>query len=247
MRRGTALAALLPILLVTPSVALGYGDSFVRLVDLQTAHTLPRAAYALNVRVGPGGSLTTGMVIGVTPYINVGASYGAGNVIGSGEAEWDNEIEFELKLRLAEEFDVMPGLAVGYDSRGYGRQVADGQYAKASQGIYIAAVKTAPFSDYWQFHGGVSRTLELEKAKPDLFLGLTARFSQEFSLAVEYSLGEERDADGSSGKAGFLNAGLRWVFAEQLEISLFFRNLVGPSGSPEPSSRALAFAFYDSF
>jgi hypothetical protein len=247
MRRRTAVAVLLSIVMLAPSMAAGYGESFTRLVDLQTAHTLPRAGYALNARVGPGGSLTTGVVVGITSYINVGMSYGAGNVIGSGEAKWDDEMEFEVKLRLSEEFDIMPGLAVGYDSRGYGAQVGEGGYAKASEGIYVAAVKTAPFSEYWQIHGGVSRTLELERAEPDLFLGLTARFSQEFSVAVEYSLGEERNRDGSSDKTGFLNAGLRWVFAEQLELDLLFRNLFGSSGSPEPASRALALAFYDSF
>ena len=247
MRQLTALAALLSVLVLAPPAAEAYGESFTRLVDLQTAHALPRAAYALGVRVGPGGSLITGMAVGITPYINVGVSYGAGNVIGSGNAEWDDEIEFEIKLRLAEEFDIMPGLAVGYDSRGYGSQVDEGGYEKASQGIYIAAVKTAPFSEYWQFHAGVSRTLELEKAKPDFFLGLTARFSQEFSLVAEYSLAVERDEEGDGDKTGFLNVGLRWVFSEQLELALHFRNLVGRSGSPEPSSRALAIAFYDSF
>jgi hypothetical protein len=247
MRQLTALAALLLVLLLTPSVACGYGDSFTRLVDLQTANTLPRAAYALNVRVGPGGSMVTGMTLGVTSYVNVGVSYGAANVIGSGNADWDDEIEFEVKLRLAEEFDIMPGLSVGYDSRGYGSQVDEGGYAKASQGVYIAAVKTAPFSEYWRFHGGVSRTLELEKAEPDFFLGLTARFSEEFSVVAEYSLAEERKEDGETDKSGFLSAGLRWVFAGQLELDLLFRNLLGSSGSPEPSSRALALAFYDSF
>ncbi|MBN2566227.1 MAG: hypothetical protein JXB46_11005 [Candidatus Eisenbacteria bacterium] len=247
MCRGAVLAALLSVLLLTPCVAAGYGESFTRLVDLQTAHTLPRAAYALGVRVGPDGSLTTVMAVGVASYLNVGVSYGAGNAIGSGEVDWDNEVEFEFKLRLAEEFDVVPGLAVGYDSRGYGTQIGDGGYAKASEGIYVAAVKTSPFSDYWQFHGGVSRTLELERAEPDFFLGVTGRFSQEFSLVVEYSLGEERDTEGGSDKTGFLNAGLRWVFSEQLELALLLRNIVGPSGSTERHSRALTLAYYDSF
>jgi hypothetical protein len=247
MRRTKALAALLSALLLTPSLASAYGETFTRLVDLQTAHTLPRAAYAINMRVGPGGGLTTGMVVGLASFANVGVSYGAGNVIGSGDAIWDDEVEFELKLRLAEEYGVMPGLAIGYDSRGYGKEVGDGDYAKASEGIYVAAVKTAPFSEFWQFHGGVYRTLELERAEPGFFLGVTARFSQEFSVVTEYALGIERTADGSSDRTGFLNAGLRWVFEEQLELSLLFRNLGGASGSPERSSRALALAFYNSF
>jgi len=258
MRRGAAVAGIpvglslgvilgVAAVLLASSDAGAYGDRFTRLIDLQTAHTLPKAAYSGGVRVGPGGGLQTSFAVGVTPYVTLGVSYGAANVIASGEPEWDDEIEFEVKLRLAEEYDVVPGLAVGYDSRGYGAHTDDGGYEKASQGIYLVAVKTAPFSEFWQFHGGISRTLEVEKTSPDYFVGLSARFSQEFSVLLEYQLGVERLDDGSDDKTGYLNAGLRWVFAEQLEIDFYFRNLVGPSGSPELSSRALAFVFYDSF
>jgi hypothetical protein len=247
MRQLGALAALLLLVLLVPSAAAGYGDTFTNLVDVQTAHTLPRASYALGVRVVPGGGVQTGFTIAAMDGILAGVSYGAANVIGSGEADWDNEIEFELKIRLAEEHDVIPGLAIGYDSRGHGLQLPDGGYEKASQGIYIVAAKTAPFSEFWQFHGGVSRTLEVEKANLDFFLGASGRLSQEFSIVVEYQVGATRDEEGSNDKMGFLNAGLRWVFAEQVEVDLYFRNLAGPSGSPELSSRALAFVFYDSF
>ncbi len=247
MRQIGALAALSLLLILVPSVAAGYGDSFTRLVDVQTAHTLPRAAYSLRVSVVPDGGVRIGFAVGATPYVSAGVSYGAGNVIGSGEPDWDDEIEFELKIRLAEEYDIMPGLAIGYDSRGHGAQMPDGGHEKASQGLYVAAVKTAPFSEFWQFHGGISRTLEIEKVRPDYFVGVSARFSQEFSVLVEYQLGTTRCDDGSNDKTGYLNAGLRWIFAGQIEIDLYFRNLVGPSGSPERSSRALAFVFYDSF
>ena len=247
MRHIGALAALSLLLLLTRVPATGYCDSFTRLVDVQTAHTLPRAGYSLGVRVVPGGGVQTGFAVGVTPYVLAGVSYGAANVIGSGEPDWDNEIEFELKIRLAEEQDIVPGLAIGYDSRGHGLQTPDGGYEKASQGLYVVAAKTAPFSEFWQFHGGISRTLEMEKADPDLFLGISGRLSQEFSIVAEYQLGATTKEDGSSDKTGYLNAGLRWVFAEQLEIDLYFRNLVGPSGSPELSSRALSFIYYDSF
>ncbi|MCK4680813.1 hypothetical protein KAT82_06780 [bacterium] len=248
MRQIGALAVLSSLLILVPSVAAGYnGNSSTRLVDVQTAYTLPRAGYSLRVRVVPEGGVWTGFAIGVSPYVSAGVSYGAGNVIGSGEPDWDNEIEFELKIRLAEEYDIMPGLAMGYDSRGHGAQMPDGGYEKASQGIYVVAVKTAPFSEFWQFHGGISRTLEIEKVRPDYFVGVSARFSQEFSVLTEYQFATTRYDDGSDDKTGYLNVGLRWIFADQLEIDFYFRNLVGPSDSPERSSRALSFVFYDSF
>ena len=57
----------------------------------------------------------------------------------------------------------------------------------------------------------------------------------------------DRTGDPSTEKMGFLNFGLRWIFSERLELDLYFRNLTGPGGSPELSSRSIAFVFYDSF
>jgi hypothetical protein len=247
MRQLGALAALLLFLVALPSPATAYGDQFTRLVDLQSAHTLPRAEYSLGVRATPSGGLRTSFALGAWDYVLVGVSYGALNVIGTGEPDWDDEVEFELKVRLAEEFDIMPAIAIGYDSRGYGSQLPDGGYEKASQGLYVAAAKTAPFSEFWQFHGGLSRTLEVEKVDLDFFLGATGRFSREFSVVAEYQLGATRKEDGSDEKNGYLNLGFRWVFAEQLEIAFYFRNLIGPGDSPDVQSRALSFAYYDSF
>jgi len=247
MARDQAFKALLLAVLLIPTGALAAGEQFIDLVDVPSAHTLPRGAYTLGLRIVPDGGVLAGLRVGVTPYLQVGVSYGAGNVVGSGEPDWNDRVEFDIKLRLAEEQQVIPALAAGYDSRGYGGQLEDGGYDKASVGFYLAATKTLPFSEYWQLHVGLSRTMEEEKVKPDLFVGATARFSQEFSVVTEYQLGVDRDGSSSGAKNGYLNAGLRWVFAGQLELSLHFRNLAGRSGSPELGSRSISFAFYDSF
>lgn len=247
MLRRSALVALLATALLTPVGARAAGEQFLELVDVPTAHTLPRGAYTLGLRMLPEGGVLAGLRIGVTPYLQVGVSYGAANIVGTGEPDWNDRVEFEAKLRLAEEQRVIPGLAAGYDSRGYGRQDEDAGYEKASVGFYLSASKTLPFSEYWQIHVGVSRTLEVHKVRPDLFIGLSARLSEEFSVAAEYQLGVDKEDGSPSAKNGYLDAGLRWVFAGQLELSFHFRNLVGPSGSPELGARSVAFAFYDSF
>jgi hypothetical protein len=225
----------------------GPADEIVQLVDVQSAHTLPRGTYSLGLRAVPAGGILAGLRVAVTDYVLVGLSYGAANFVGSGEPAWDKRAEFEVKLRLAEEDGVIPALAVGYDSRGYGLELERGGYEKASQGFYVAATKTLPFSEYWQLHGGVSRTMEEERTGPDFFVGATARFSQEFSVIAEFQTAVERKDREDDSRTGYLNAGLRWIFMGELELDLYFRNLVGPSGSPELSSRSLAFVYYDSF
>jgi hypothetical protein len=230
-----------------PAEAPALEEHFEQLVDVQSAHTLPRAAYSLGMRVVPNGGVLLGLRVGITPYLHVGLSYGAENVVGSGDPVWNERVELEVKLRVAEDgqFGPVPTIAVGYDSRGYGRQLADGSYEKPSQGLYVVASKALPFSEFWQAHAGLSRTLELEQARPDFFVGMTARLSQEFSAILEYQLtAETKDRD---SKAGYLNAGLRWLFVGQFEIDLYFRNLTSSSDTTELSSRSIAFAFYDSF
>ena len=247
MLKPVAFAALLVVAFLAPTGVSRAVDGQGELIDLPSAYTMLRGEYSLGLRVVPDGGLLAGLRVGVTPYLQVGVSYGAGNVVGSGEPYWDDGVEFDFKVQLAEERDPIPGLAFGYDSRGYGRQLDDGGYEKASLGLYLSASKTLPFSEYWQLHAGISRTLEEEKVKPDLFAGASARFSQEFSVVVEYHHAVDRRNDSSEDKIGLLNAGLRWVFSGQLELDLYFRNLVGPAGSPELSSRSIAFVFYDSF
>ncbi len=247
MLKRTAVTALVLGLLCVPAPAVEPDGRFPQMVDLPTAHAIPRAAYSIGARMGPRGSLIGGLRIGITDYLYAGVSYGARNVIGTGAPDWENRVEFDFKVRLADEATSVVGLAIGFDSRGYGDQRADGTFQKPSPGIFAVASKTLPFSEHWQGHGGVSRTLELERARPTIFLGVGGRFSQEFSIITEYqlSIGERRD--GESSQAGYLNAGLRWFLADRVQIDFMFRNLTGSKDSSEPSSRSIAITFFDSF
>jgi len=242
-----AMAFLVSLVLATPHHAAAQERPFTELVDLPTAHSMQRGEYALTARVAPNGGLIARMRVGIVPYLMAGVSYGAGNVVGTGAPEWNDRVEFDVRLRLAEETGALPALAAGYDSRGYGRQTDEGEYEKSSTGFYIVAAKTMPFSEYWHLHFGVSRTLDAEKARPDLLVGASARFSQEFSVLAEYQVGLNREKSGAENSTGYLNVGLRWIFSGRVQIDLYFRNLVGPSGSPERSSRSIGFAYYDSF
>lgn len=235
------------LLLAAPQPAAAQERPFTELVDLPTAHAMLRGEYALTVRVAPSGGLLARMRVGIAPYLMAGVSYGAGNVVGTGAPEWNDRVEFDVRLRLAEEQGAIPALAAGYDSRGYGRQTDEGEYEKASTGFYVVGAKTMPFSEYWHLHFGVSRTLDEEKARPDLLVGASARFSQEFSVLAEYQIGLDRKRSDAEDSTGYLNIGLRWIFSGRVEVDLYFRNLVGPSGSPERSSRSIGFAYYDSF
>lgn len=247
MLERTAVAALALGLLASPVLAVEPDGRFPQMVDLPTAHTIPRAAYSVGARIGPHGSLVGGLSIGITDYLCVGVSYGAGNVIGTGEPDWEDRVEFNLKVRLAEEEESILGLAAGFDSRGQGDQRPDGTFEKASPGLFVVASKTLPFSEHWQGHAGVSRTLERDRARPGLFVGVSGHFSQEFSVITEYQISVSEESDEAASEAGYLNVGLRWLLEERVQVDFMFRNLVGSAGSSDLSSRSLAILFYDSF
>jgi len=247
MLKGTALAALALVSLAAAAPAVEIDGRFPQMVDLPTAYTLPRAAYTIGARIAPGGTLVAGFRVGIVDYISAGFSYGARNAIGTGDPDWENRVEFDAKVRVLSEDSAIMSLAAGYDSRGYGRQFESGSFEKASPGLFVVGSRALPFSEYWQGHGGVSRTLEHERARPSFFVGIAGRFSKEFSVIGECQLGTKTESDGDSSTECYLNAGLRWLFSDRVQLDFLFRNLVGSSDSPELSSRSIVFTFYDSF
>jgi hypothetical protein len=247
MWRSSVLVALVVALLAVSVGARAADEHFARLVDTPTAHTYLKGDFSLGLEVVGDGGLRGSAQVGASDFFYLGISYGGENVIGSGNPDWYDSIEVDAKFRLAPEGDPIPALAIGYDGRGYGAQLEDGTFEKPSLGFYAVLTKTLPFSEFWQLHGGIGRTLELERARPDFWISLSARFSEEFSVLTEYQLGNDATKEDPTDKTGYLNLGLRWVFMEQIVIDFYFRNLLGPSGSPNLSSRAIAFTFYQSF
>ena len=247
MLKGTSVPGTVLVIVALSSPAVALDGRFPQMVDLPTACSLPKAEYSVGARVGPGGAFIGGLRVGITDYLAVGVSYGALNVIGSGDPDWQDRVEFDIKVRLADEDEGPLGLAVGYDSRGYGDQREGGGFEKSSPGLFAVASKTLPFSEHWSGHGGISRTLEQDRARPDLFVGVSGRFSQEFSVTVEYEFPLDSGDNDEDAGSGYLNAGLRWFFVDAVQIDFMFSNLVGREDSPELSSRAIAFTFYDRF
>jgi hypothetical protein len=247
MLKGTSVPGTVLVFLALSSPAVAFDGRFPQMVDLPTAYSIPKAAYSVGARIGPHGAFIGGLRVGITDYLCVGVSYGALNVIGTGDPDWQDRVEFDIKVRLADENEGPLGLAIGFDSRGYGDQREGGGFEKASPGLFAVASRTLPFSEHWAGHGGISRTLEQERARPDLFLGVSGRFSQEFSVSAEYEFPLDADDEEEDAGAGYLNAGLRWFFVDTVQIDFMFRNLVGGEDSPELSSRAIAFTFYDRF
>jgi hypothetical protein len=202
-----------------------------RLVDSPTAVILERGSYAFDTVVYPDGGMLVGISVGLLNSFSFGFSYGGLGVIGSGNPDWNPRVEFRARLRLIEESFALPGVAVGFDSQGFGYFAEDTErYQVKSKGFYAVASKHYAFLGMMAFHGGVNYSLEDGDGEDaiNIFLGFEKSLSPELTVVAEYdmALNDNEDNDAFGEGIGYLNVGLSWMFAESLRIQFDLRNLL---------------------
>src|SRR5690242_12018908 len=120
--RTVAAAALFMLSLVRASAqgSAGEGATYEPryLIDLPTAGILPHAAVALDMDFTEHGAVLTTFSYGLWGRVNIGLSYGGGNIIGTGDPNWNKSPGFALRLRVIEESVMFPAIALGFDSQG---------------------------------------------------------------------------------------------------------------------------------
>ncbi len=201
----------------------------LELVDTPTAQVLPRGGYDIWMRLLAGGDALFGARVGMFDIFTFGVSYGGARILGGGDPDWNPRIEFYAKLRVARE-GTYPGLAIGFDSQGFG-PFDDGldRYEMKSRGFYAAVDRSLAFFGYLGLHGGASISLEDGDGEkgPTLFGGIEKSLGDAVLFVVEYDLGlNDNKENGVYGEGGgFLNTGLTWTVNERFALDLQFRNL----------------------
>lgn len=201
------------------------------LIDNPTASVLERGSYAFNTLVYPEGGTLFGVTIGLLDRASVGFSYGGLGVIGSGTPDWNPRVEFRARLILVEESFVLPAIALGFDSQGFGYyEDATERYQVKSKGFYAIASKHYAFLGTLGLHGGTNYSLEDGDGEDSMnfFFGVEKSLSPELSVLAEYDLAvnDNEDNDLFGEGVGYLNVGLSWIFAERLRIQFDLRNLL---------------------
>jgi len=204
------------------------------LVDCPTAGTLQRAHFNVTMRAYPNGGVLAGTNIGLSNRFMIGVSYGSEGIIAETPPNWNPRVEFNVKLSLIDEGLVFPAASVGFCSQGYGSYVDlgddEGRYTFKSKGFYAVASKNYPLYS-WQvgLHGGVNYSMEQddEDKNLDFFIGADTRFNKDVGVVLEYDFATNDDHDNTSlgrGK-GYLNAGIQWLYADNLVMEVILKNL----------------------
>lgn len=213
----------------------------VRIVDFPTAGLLPRGGFRVETDVYADGGVLLAISVGFARYFTFGISYGGSNIIGSDDPVMNPEPAVAVKARIVEESIVLPAVAIGFDSQGYGEYLDDEdrygekRYLVKSRGVFAVASKNWDVLGPLSLHGGISYSLENE-ADNDLtvFVGVIKSFSDFLDIRAEYDVG----ANDNEGRwqivedRGYLNASLVWHVSENLSLGLEVRDIATKDRPP---------------
>ena len=228
------------------------------LVSVPSAGTLVRGSYAMQMRVQKNGGLTSSLSVGITDRFQFGLSFGSANLIGDDSLEWYPRPEANLKYRLIDETTSMPGLSIGLDTQGQGQfNEADTlmRYDIKAMGIYAATSKNwvTPLGNLGLHIGTNYNFAEVNDGDKDInyFFGFDMEFNPELSILLEYNAAlNENDMTAktmSISRGGYLNAAIRWTFAERLHIEMDFNNLLFDDDKVDYFKRELKITYIEYF
>ena len=221
------------------------------LIECPTAGLLPRGSFDLDIRIFPNGGMLSGVSIGLMNRLLIGFSFGGEGIIGDGSVEWYPGIEFVAKYRLFEENERWPALAVGFTSQGFGPYDENSErYARKSKGFYVVLGKNYDLLRTLGIHLGVNYSLEHEDGDDDGsgYVGLNKAINDELSILAEYDLAlNDNEEESLVSGEGYLNAAVRWTFADRLNLEFDLKDLTSNRGTNKRPIRELRIIYVEYF
>ena len=215
------------LLITTSLIFCQYAQPYppLDLVSIPTAGTLPRGHYSLENIFTKDGGILPKFSIGITDNFTLGISYGLHNFIGTGSIIKNKEYpEVQLKYRIFDETETIPGMVIGLDTQGRGRyyetvttevDIFDGdgdvigsnliendinRYDQKAIGLYFVISRNWASLGNFGIHAGISKNLtEVDDKDNDinLFFGFDKELNRSFSLFAEYNFA--LNDDGQNG------------------------------------------------
>jgi hypothetical protein len=222
------------------------------IIETPTAGMLPRGSFDLDFRTFSGAGLQTMLGIGLMSRFAVGISYGASQVFSDATPDWGPRLEFQVRLRLLNEGQGLPAVAVGYSSQGYGPyDAAHKRYQIKSPGFYTAISTNFKLYSYDAgLHFGANYSLENQTdSHPSGFVGFNADLGNDMMYLLEYDLAlNDNSASFGYGRGrGYLNMGLVWYITDGLSLEFDLKNLLknrASSGSIDREARLVYVEFF---
>jgi len=239
--------ALIPVVCLAQTLRL----PFLQIIDVPVAGMLQKGSYVSSIRLYPNGGVLGALSIGLSDRFYFGVSFGGENIIGEGAVNWNPEPGIHLAYRVLDENIVLPAVVLGYNSQGYGPYLPETRrYTIKSRGFYAVASKNYAFLGDLSFHGGINFSLEKGDGDSDgnLFVGLLKSLNPDLTLLAEYDFAiNDNDINALGSGRGYLNLGVRWLFARRLAIQFHVKNLLQNRRNVPHANREIKILYLEHF
>ncbi len=219
------------------SISFAFANTFTYTVGAPTANVLEQGEYNIWTKIYKANGMLAGTQIGLLPYITLGLSYGAENMVGNLSPEWHDMVDANVKFRFIQETQMIPALAIGFDSMGHGAWHSEyNRYDIKSKGFYLAASKHNILLPGFAAHIGINRSLEIEDDDKDIsgWIAVQQSIGDVVHVFAEYDIAtndndrsiEDDVIDVTGDGKGYLNAGFLVSVSENIDIRLSFYDIL---------------------
>jgi hypothetical protein len=230
MRTAAVLLFMVPSLLSAQDKGANRSIEPRSIIDMPTAGMLLSGMTSFQVDFFHEDGLNIAFSYGVMDRLMIGLAYGATHAIGTEAPDWNEVPGVLLRLRVIEESESFPAVAVGFESQG-----AEGfmdnldRYTIKSPGAYLTVSKNFDASGYLGFHGGVNYSFEHGDGDKDInvFGGVDKSIGSFMALEGEYNFALNDNSGEAVGRGrGYLNAGMAFYPGAGIIISLHLKDLL---------------------
>lgn len=222
------------------------------IVDMPTAGVLGKGAFGVYVNTFPGGGMLADVSYGLTAWLNVGASFGVNNLIGTGEITVQDYPAAHIRARIFNETLVIPAITIGVNTQGRGGFLGN-RFQTQPAGIFIAASKSYRWPlGLLGLHLGLCYSLSPDhpaKQIPNVFLGAEHSVGSFLSIAAEYNptLDERFPSAIYLKEGGILNLALRCSVLTGMTAEVQFRDVLSNFTDVKGISRTLGIEIVRTF
>lgn len=201
------------------------------LIDLPTAHVLPKGSGSMEMRISANGGLLGGIYAGIAERLILGISFGGTNLIGTGKTTWNPRPEVAIKYLMVRENDRAPNVAIGFESQGYGPYDDNlNRYQVKSRGFYAAVSRKLNIAGTLEILGGMNYSVENKDKDSRLsaFLGAQKSINDHLSILAEYDFARNDNLGllGYGADKGYMNVGVRVVLGGNVGLAFDLRNIL---------------------
>jgi hypothetical protein len=218
------------------------------LVEAPTAGVLPTKQVAVDIRFSVGNGLLADVEIGLWQRALIGISFGGQDLLGSQSADWNPDPGVSARIRILNETESRPALAMGFRSQGSGPYDAVlKRYQSKSLGVYgVISRNYRNPTGQGGVHFGLNRSLETDDGDESLtgFVGGDLEVAGRIAAIAEYHFGFNDDDGLALGKGrGNLNLGIRWLVTSRVSLEFDLKDVLENSERIQRPDREVRVVF----